>query len=453
MKIKDKLQWPRFIILIPVLALINIMLAEPIFGYEGHSVPTEVPGDYDGKWYGVYCPELTKGDLVGLPYGDAFPNQAIMSSWGYKAKPIEGIKDLIPEMWYDICTHPDLWGETRINETAFIPRDKYPGDQQQLMMKFTEQNKGTARVDERGHLINYKNGHPFPGSTNGVEIAWNFVNSLNYGQSMYANFYVGITDKKGGKRYSKADQNYFWMKGRIHGENIPNYEPNPNNYLWLQAMGFTYPYDLKGIVILTYRYDDPDREDDQWMYITSLRRVRRMSASQRWDKLPGGQDITYDAATGFQGKPTNYEWKYLGRKVLLCSRQAKDELQEIKDKPGGGTADQLYQRVNTVMLEYVPKIVSSVSKAVMYLDPETYACYYADFLDRRGRPYLFYNHCWAVDKSGVMFPIGFFVGDVQRIHSSNNYTYYVIVDLDAEKKGITPSYYNMENLRNVYKGR
>ena len=79
-----------------------------------------------------------------------------------------------------------------------------------------------------------------------------------------------------------------------------------------------------------------------------------MSTAQRWDKFPGGSDLTYDAVTGFQGKPTNYEWKYLGRKELLCARQAKDSIQEIKDKPIGA-CDQLYQRVNTVMVEYIPK--------------------------------------------------------------------------------------------------
>jgi hypothetical protein len=207
------------------------------------------------------------------------------------------------------------------------------------------------------------------------------------------------------------------------------------------------------MVMLTHRYDDADKQDDQWMYITSLRRVRRMSAAQRWDKLPGGQDITYDSATGFQGKPTNYEWKYLGRKELLCGRQAIAQLQEIKGKPGGGTADQLYQRVNTVMVEYVPKIVSSVSKAVMYLDPETYFCYYVEFYDKRGRPYLFYNHCWGITADGCAHLIGFFVGDVQRIHSSNNYIYDTCQNLDAEASGINSRFFQMGSLKKRYCGR
>ena len=178
-----------------------------------------------------------------------------------------------------------------------------------------------------------------------------------------------------------------------------------------------------------------------------------MSSSQRWDKLPGGQDITYDSATGFQGKPTNYDWEYLGRKEQLCGRQAIDQLQEIKDKPGGGACDQLYQRVNCVLLQYEPKIISSVSRAVMYLDPETYACYYVEYFDRRGRPYLFYNHCWAVDNGGCQSPLGFFIADVQRIHSSSVFMYDLWFNLDAEAEGIVPAYFQMDRLRNKFKGR
>ena len=415
-------------------------------------VPPTIPGDHPDKWYGFHCAEIPRDQIHIIRSGDAFPNQTIISSWGYKAKPIEEIKDLVPEIWYDICTHPDLWGETRMNETAFIPREKW-GDNTKRVDEATKKNKGTAKLNEKGHLINYKNGMPFPDTTDGREMAWNFVNSLIYGQQMIVRFCTGVTDKKGHKRYSQAEQNYYWWKGRIYGADIPEKQPNPNNYSFYSAMGFAFPYDLKGLVIITHRYDDPEKADDQWMYITSLRRVRRMSAAQRWDKLPGGQDITYDAATGFQGKPTNYEWKYLGRKELLCGRQAAYQLQEIKDKPGGGAADQLYQRVNTMMLEYKPKIVSTVSRAVMYLDPESYACFYVEFYDTRGRPYLFYNHCWGIGNDGAMMPIGFLVADVQRTHSSNNYMMDNYFNLDAEKAGITPEYFNMENLRKVFSGR
>jgi len=179
-----------------------------------------------------------------------------------------------------------------------------------------------------------------------------------------------------------------------------------------------------------------------------------MSSSQRWDKLPGGNDITYDSATGFQGKPTNYEWKFLGRKLQLVGHNSKNTITEIKGKPAGTICDQWYQRVNIILLQFEPKIVSSVSRAVMFLDPETYACYYVEYFDKRGRPYMFYNHLWAVDGDGGIAPMGFFVADVQRIHSSNNLIYTIFQNDDAIKhKGIVPEYYQMDKLRAYYGGR
>lgn len=416
-------------------------------------LPDKVPGNYPGKWYGIHCDAVPLEDLKGVRHGEAFPNQKILNAWGHKAKPVEEIKDLLPDIYYDILTKPDFWGGIRINEVENIPLEKWPGAHIKLRREATERNKGKARLDEKGHLIEYANGLPFPDSEDGLEMAWNFVNSRNYGEELCAKFYTAVTDKKGHTRHSVAEQNYLWWSGRLHGKQVPKMLPNPNNYEFFSAMGFYSPYDLIGLVMITHRYDSADKQDDMWMYIPTLRRVRRMSTGQRWDKMPGGQDITWDAATGFQGKPTNYEWKYLGRKLLLCGRQGIDQLQEIPGKPGGGTADQLYTRVNVKMLQYIPKIVSSVSKAIMYLDPERYCCYYVEFYDRRGRPYLFYNHVWVVHADGAISPIGFFVSDIQRTHSSNNYTYDEFQNLDGEAAGISPSFFQMERLRKRYGGR
>ena len=129
-------------------------------------------------------------------------------------------------------------------------------------------------------------------------------------------------------------------KGRLRGEHSPRLEPNPNNYESFSSIGFKSPYDMKGLVGLTHRYDCAEKEDEQWLYLPMLRRARRMSTSQRWDKCPGGVDITYDAILGFSGKPTNYKWKSLGRKKILACHNAKTQLQEIKGKPGGSICDQ-----------------------------------------------------------------------------------------------------------------
>src|SRR5882672_7154310 len=76
------------------------------------------------------------------------------------------------------------------------------------------------------------------------------------------------------------------------------------------------PFDLKGIGVTSYRYLDPDKQDDSWLYLPSLRRVRRLSASQRSDAL-FGQDTDVDSYYGYAGQVSWMDWKYLGERDLL----------------------------------------------------------------------------------------------------------------------------------------
>jgi hypothetical protein len=53
------------------------------------------------------------------------------------------------------------------------------------------------------------------------------------------------------------------------------------------------PTNVRDTAFLTYDYADPDRDDDQWLYLPALRKVRRISASNRGDSFLG-TDLTYE---------------------------------------------------------------------------------------------------------------------------------------------------------------
>ncbi len=53
------------------------------------------------------------------------------------------------------------------------------------------------------------------------------------------------------------------------------------------------PTNVKGTGFLTYDYPEADRDDDQWLYLPALRKVRRISASDRGDYFLG-TDLTYE---------------------------------------------------------------------------------------------------------------------------------------------------------------
>lgn len=58
-------------------------------------------------------------------------------------------------------------------------------------------------------------------------------------------------------------------------------------------MFFQSPADVKGTGFLQYEYDDPSKDDDSWLYLPALKKVKRISGSSENDYFMG-TDFTYD---------------------------------------------------------------------------------------------------------------------------------------------------------------
>ena len=56
---------------------------------------------------------------------------------------------------------------------------------------------------------------------------------------------------------------------------------------------FTAPADVRDTAFMNWTYDDPRRQDDQWIYLPALRSVRRISAERKSDSFMGS-DFSYD---------------------------------------------------------------------------------------------------------------------------------------------------------------
>ena len=59
------------------------------------------------------------------------------------------------------------------------------------------------------------------------------------------------------------------------------------------VMCFLSPSDVKNTIFLQYDYDDPSKEDDKWLYLPALKKVRRIAGSSKNDYFMGS-DFTYD---------------------------------------------------------------------------------------------------------------------------------------------------------------
>ena len=142
------------------------------------------------------------------------------------------------------------------------------------------------------------------------------------------------------------------------------------------------PFDLKGVGETGIRYLSPDRQDDTWLYLPSLRRVRRLSSAQRSDAL-FGQDTDVDSYGGYAGQIPWFDWKFLGEKEILASFHA--EQFPVKYCEGGGDFIfcDTWEKRKVYVVEGTPKLPQyAYGKRLIFVDKETYLIAYTDIFDR-----------------------------------------------------------------------
>ncbi|HLU66419.1 MAG TPA: DUF1329 domain-containing protein, partial [Kofleriaceae bacterium] len=220
-------------------------------------------------------PPFSEGDVIGL--GD-----------------IDKLRPYLPkEVWAnrDFFFYEGMKLEIGPSFADYSPAPVY----QEATAKF----KGQPRLGPDGSLENYVAGQPFPmeeidceGDPDaGAKIMWNF--SYRWAPiSGFSSFYYSYWDRGeelplyyegtgGGVTLSRRPEPEFLEQGGdlFRGESRKN----------AGGAEVTAPFDARGIMLLTYRYKESDmplakaRNDDTWVYVPTLRRVRRISTAQRTD--------------------------------------------------------------------------------------------------------------------------------------------------------------------------
>lgn len=60
-----------------------------------------------------------------------------------------------------------------------------------------------------------------------------------------------------------------------------------------KIMFFKFPADVRNTAFMNWSYDDESRDDDQWIYLPALQKVKRISSDSKSDYFMGS-DFTYD---------------------------------------------------------------------------------------------------------------------------------------------------------------
>jgi len=109
----------------------------------------------------------------------------------------------------------------------------------------------------------------------GEQIARN-INARDEGISLSRNMQMILTNKRGKQRVREtvSFRKYFGDEKRT-------------------VIHYLKPRNVKKTAFLTYDYPEADKDDDQWLYLPAMRKVRRISASDRGDYFLG-TDFTYE---------------------------------------------------------------------------------------------------------------------------------------------------------------
>ncbi|MEN8184797.1 MAG: outer membrane lipoprotein-sorting protein, partial [Myxococcota bacterium] len=170
------------------------------------------------------------------------------------------------------------------------------------------------------------------------------------------------------------------------------------------------PFDARGIMLMSYRYKDSDKpeaqtkNDDTWVYVPTLRRVRRISSAQRTDAV-SGTDFTFDDLLSFSGIIPQYDWDCLGEMDILAPMNTKVKAYPYSKDHNFGPyglsyADDNWELRKAVKIRFIPTNSDHpYHHKDIYIDKQTLEPLYSFAYDQKEELWkiIWHNHRWSED--------------------------------------------------------
>jgi len=294
----------------------------------------------------------------------------------------------------------------------------------------TEKFRGQPRIGPDNSLENYVAGMPFPQETidckgdpqAGVKWIWDFDYQWD-GDGARASFFYSYWDR--GEQlplYYEGSAKTIKLANRVESEyldenggDIFRGEKRKNTF----GVQVDAPFDARGIMLISYRYKSTDgprtgaKNDDTWVYVPSLRRVRRISTAQRTDAV-AGTDFTFDDLRSFAGIPPQYEWKCMGEMKMLAPFNTQVKAYPYDKEHNFGPyglsfADDTWELRDVVMIRMTPKNKDHpYHHKDIYIDKETLTALYSFAYDQKEELWkiITHNKRWSDDTrlTGEWYP-------------------------------------------------
>lgn len=122
--------------------------------------------------------------------------------------------------------------------------------------------------------------------------------------------FINAVDE-GGQVSRTMTMNLVDRQGKVRSRTAVNYRKHYPDEM-RTALFFLEPANIRDTGFLIWDYNEYGREDDQWLYLPAMRKVRRISASNRGDYFLG-TDFTYeDMKLDGKLEPLDYDFSLLG---------------------------------------------------------------------------------------------------------------------------------------------
>jgi hypothetical protein len=272
----------------------------------------------------------------------------------------------------------------------------------------TEKYAAQVRLSADGRqLENYVAGMPFPDidpndPQAALKIMWNYEHKPAITDDLDLRNFDADTGGIGAAQPLSVERHFLldhiralFFTGRLYQEPKPAYRPNNDGFRRLTGLyPVLEPFDLKGVGAVEHRFLDPDRQDSQWLYLPSLRRVRRLSTAQRSDAL-FGQDTDVDSYYGYNGHISWMMWTFLGERELLAAMHA-EHFPVQWAHPADWAFDDVWEKRQVYVIEGVSRLPQyAYSKRIIFIDKEAWVIPYSDIYDRAGDLWKIWINDWS----------------------------------------------------------
>ncbi len=347
-------------------------------------------------------------------------------------KDLERLRPFVPPGYFEQLNFPELQMEIA---------NPSPHPMNRVFQSCTEKYGPQVRLASDGALTNYLCGQPFLNSDlspndplSGIKAAWNFDYHWDYyglngmliwvwdrmggnhqGQALNAveapppSFIEGINYVSqwpsdiasafgGGGTFQRTLQSYYQRAKFSHlaqladqGGLVPL--SGAKDFEWKEFNYFVQPFDIRGTAFIIFRYEDPHRADDAWAYVPTLRRVRRISAEVKSDSLLG-TDFCLDDFYAFNGRPLEWNWKFLGWKQVLAVTDPKHDFPRFYG-PNGTIPEDRWSLRQVAVIQRIPKDPRYPYKsALMFVVAENWFSVYHFAFDRAGKLWKVVDWRW-----------------------------------------------------------